>query len=150
VRSKQDYIIADKNGKQVPEKIGLKGVQREGLEYDFSILFEIDIHHFATCSKDRTQLFQSDSPFKLDSSVGEKISNWCTGISGGNNNSLSNLKKEMGIEEKISKIFDLEELHRFYKESPNGPDFIEQFTIQAEKIRNSQIKNPFNFHRNGR
>lgn len=30
IRSKQDYVISEKNGKHVPEKIGLKGVTRGG------------------------------------------------------------------------------------------------------------------------
>jgi len=29
IRSKQDYVLTDKNGKMVPEKVGLKGVTRE-------------------------------------------------------------------------------------------------------------------------
>lgn len=30
IRAKQDYVLSEKNGKQVPEKVGLKGVTREG------------------------------------------------------------------------------------------------------------------------
>jgi hypothetical protein len=50
VRSKQDYVITEKNGKQVPEKVGMKGVQRDGLEYDFTLFFELDIYNNATCT----------------------------------------------------------------------------------------------------
>jgi len=78
VRSKQEYVLTDKNGKSVPEKVGMKGVQRDGLEYDFTLVFELDIKHQAICTKDRTQLFSNKVPFTIDSSTGEKIINWCS------------------------------------------------------------------------
>ena len=61
IRSKQDYVLSEKNGKMVPEKIGLKGVTREGLDYEFTIVLELDLKHQATATKDRTQLFM-DKP----------------------------------------------------------------------------------------
>ena len=56
IRSKSDYTLTDKNGKMVPEKIGLKGIQRDGMDYEFTLVLDLDIKHQATASKDRTGL----------------------------------------------------------------------------------------------
>lgn len=143
VRSKQDYVITEKNGKQVPEKVGLKAVQRDGLEYDFSIVFDIDIYHQAHCTKDRTQLFQASDLFKINEEVGKKIAVWC-------DQSIRLLKTDEGIKQAILKIDNMEDLHQYYKNHPNSPDHIELFTEQAEKIRKSQVTQPFTFNRNGK
>ena len=55
IRSKQDYVLAEKNGKMVPEKIGLRGITREGLDYEFTLVFELDMKHNCTATKDRHQ-----------------------------------------------------------------------------------------------
>jgi len=57
IRSKQDYIISEKNGKMVPEKVGLKGVTRDNMDYEFTLVLNIDIQHNAKATKDRTGLF---------------------------------------------------------------------------------------------
>src|SRR5574344_365651 len=36
MRTKQDYVLTEKNGKMVPEKIGLKATQRDGIDYEFT------------------------------------------------------------------------------------------------------------------
>ncbi|AUD07453.1 AAA family ATPase [Spirosoma pollinicola] len=77
VRTKTDYVLTDRNGKIVPEKVGLKGIQRDGNEYEFSICFDLDIRHFATTSKDRTRLYMDQLPFQLDETVGGHIRQWC-------------------------------------------------------------------------
>ena len=77
IRSKQDYIITEKKGKQVPEKVGLKGITKEGFDYEFTLLFEINCKHFAVASKDRTGLYMDQPEFKITPSVGEVIYNWC-------------------------------------------------------------------------
>jgi hypothetical protein len=33
MRTKQDYVLQQKNGKYVPEKVGLKAVQRDGVDF---------------------------------------------------------------------------------------------------------------------
>lgn len=76
VRSKQDYAIDDDDrGKKTVKKLGLAPVQREGMEYEFTIFFDIDQDHNARASKDRTNLFK-DEVFTPSEKVGERILEW--------------------------------------------------------------------------
>lgn len=77
LRAKQDYVLSEKNGKMVPEKVGMKPIQREGVDYEFTIVFELDIRHNATASKDRTGLFMGKPEFKINSQTGKEIADWC-------------------------------------------------------------------------
>ena len=79
IRSKQDYVLTDKNGKMVPEKVGLKGVTRDGMDYEFSLVLDLDIKHQATASKDRTGLFMDKFAFAPSALTGERIRTWCMG-----------------------------------------------------------------------
>lgn len=54
MRSKQDYVLMeDGRGKQVPRKIGMAPVQREGFEYEFDVFLDMDIDNNAIVSKTR-------------------------------------------------------------------------------------------------
>lgn len=75
-RAKQDYVLQEKNGKQVPEKVGLKAVTREGLDYEMTLCFDLDIKHNATSSKDRTGLFMDKPSFLISQDTGIKIMEW--------------------------------------------------------------------------
>lgn len=77
IRSKQDYVLSERNGKQVPEKIGLKGVTRDGMDYECTIVLDIDIKHNAIASKDRTGLFMDKPEFRITPEVGKSILAWC-------------------------------------------------------------------------
>lgn len=77
IRSKQDYVLSEKNGKMVPEKVGLKGVTREGMDYELTIVFDIAINHQAKSSKDRTGLFDKTPEFIITEKTGQKILEWC-------------------------------------------------------------------------
>ena len=77
MRSKTEYILVeDEKGKKVPKKVGMAPVQREGMDYEFSLVFDVDQErHIATSSKDRTGLF--DGFFgKLTEEHGRAISEW--------------------------------------------------------------------------
>lgn len=150
VRTKQDYVITEKNGKQVPEKVGLKAVQRDGMEYDFSIVFEIDIHHQVNCTKDRTQLFAQKFPFQIDFSTGEKIKSWCD--SGDRSSPIvEKLQVEDPIEAKIQIINNLDQLYQYYRETPDKNRYLEAFSKRAEEIRKLAVAfNPFITATNGR
>ena len=77
IRSKQDYVLSEKNGKMVPEKVGMKGVTREGLDYEFTIVLELDLKHQATATKDRTGLFMDKPSFIITPDTGKTIADWC-------------------------------------------------------------------------
>lgn len=77
LRAKQDYIIHERNGRMAPEKIGLKPVQKDGIDYEFTLALELDMNHKARASKDRTGLFVGLDPFKISPKVGSHISEWC-------------------------------------------------------------------------
>ena len=77
MRVKQDYVLNLKDGKHVPEKVGLKAVQRDGVDYEFTLVLDINIKHYATASKDRTNLFADKPEFKIAADTGEQILNWC-------------------------------------------------------------------------
>lgn len=77
IRSKVDYVLSDRNGKMVPEKVGLKGITREGMDYEFTIVLDIDLKHHATASKDRTGLFSDKPQFVITEATGELIKDWC-------------------------------------------------------------------------
>ena len=77
LRAKQDYIIHDRNGRMSPEKVGLKPVQKEGIDYEFTLALELDMHHKAKASKDRTGLFMDKDPFQVTPATGQALAKWC-------------------------------------------------------------------------
>lgn len=72
IRSKTDHIIND--SRQVV-KVGLAPVQRDGIEYEFSTVFDISASHLASVNKDRTALF-GDTPFKISPDIGARLRKW--------------------------------------------------------------------------
>ncbi len=77
MRSKTDYVMEENGkGKQAPRKIGLAPVQREGMDYEFTVVFDVDqSKHVATVSKDRTDLFNGFCEV-LTESHGAKMREW--------------------------------------------------------------------------
>lgn len=76
VRGKDEYILEDKNGKQVPKKVGLGFKQRDGVEYEYTLTFNIEQDtHIATSTKDNTHLFEGRYE-KLTAKDGEALYDW--------------------------------------------------------------------------
>jgi hypothetical protein len=76
MRAKQEYVLeTNDKGKQTPKKVGLAPVQREGMEYEFTVMLDIDMHHVASASKDRTGLFDGQL-FKISEDTGKTLLNW--------------------------------------------------------------------------
>lgn len=78
LRSKQDYVLTEnEKGKMAPEKVGMKAIQRDGTDYELTLMFELDIKHNAVTTKDRTGLFSNRLPFQITEDTGKEILNWC-------------------------------------------------------------------------
>lgn len=111
IRAKQDYVLNERNGKIVPEKIGLKGITREGLDYECSLVLELDMKNNARSSKDRTSLFNNQPEFKITEAVGQRILFWC------NEGDVSNEQGGQGnLLERINDCKSLAELLKLYKQ----------------------------------
>jgi hypothetical protein len=76
MRSSTEWVVGDKNGKSVPEKIGLKPEQGKGIEFEFDLLVELDQKHQATVTKDRTGKFQDEVIDKPGEGFGAALYDW--------------------------------------------------------------------------
>jgi hypothetical protein len=76
MRTKTAYDVVDDNGKKKPIKVGLAPVQRDGLEYEFTAVFDLSVEgHIATAAKDRTRLFDGKHWLPVVG-TGERLRAW--------------------------------------------------------------------------
>lgn len=80
LRAKTEYVLEkdERTGKNVPRKIGLAPVQRDGLEYEFDIVGEINQEHFMTIQKTRCSALAGEIIEKPGAELGKKILAWLT------------------------------------------------------------------------
>lgn len=146
IRSKQDYVLSEKNGKMVPEKIGLKGVTREGLDYEFTIVLELDLKHMATSTKDRTQLFMDKPSFIITPDTGKTIKAWCE--SGAAPTPAATSVEE--LRDMVRNTVTVEALTALYRTYPETSKLlIPEFNKRKQEIVNSRIVTTQNFSPNG-
>ena len=130
MRSKQDYVLVEKNGKQVPEKVGLKAISREGTDYEFTLVFELNLHHQATATKDRTSLFMGNSSFVPTEAIGAQIAQWCNeGI--------------VDFTARINACKSVDELIVLYQQSPEYQDqYAQYFTNKKNQLQTIPFTQP--------
>lgn len=139
MRTKQDYVLNQKDGKYIPEKVGLKAVQRDGVDYEFTLVFDIDSKHFAVASKDRTNLFSGKPEFTINSATGKKILEWCN-----DGETLEDTRL------KIQNCKDLEQLRALYQQYYSTQELAPDFKLQKETIEaKTRLLNPQKFSQNG-
>lgn len=82
MRSKTEYVMhEERSGKAVPRKVGLAPVQRDGIEYEFSTVFDVAMDHAAVTTKDRTGLFDGLAEL-LTERHGQRLRQWLEGADG--------------------------------------------------------------------
>lgn len=148
IRSKQEYVLSEKNGKQVPEKVGLKGVTRDGMDYEFTLVFEIDIKNNAIATKDRTSIFKGTPEFVITSKTGKKILDWC-------NDGDKEVDNSNDVFQRINSCKSIDELLQLYYQQPSdNPTVLNAFSekrAELEKLPTpSQLIDPTNIKPNGK
>ncbi len=112
MRTKTAYDMVDDNGKKKPIKIGLAPVQREGLEYEFTTVFDLAVEsHVATASKDRTRLFDGEH-FAPSVKTGELLREW---LMTGKDPTEESRKQLMTFKTAVTKITEVPELARWWR-----------------------------------
>lgn len=114
IRTKQDYVLVEKNGKQVPEKVGLKSIQRDDLEYDLTLVFDLDIKNHATASKDRTGLFFGKPEITLSIIISQMLQEWCNS---GSEISVNDISDRISNCKSIAELLQLYNMYPEYKTS---------------------------------
>jgi hypothetical protein len=100
MRSKTAWEVQkdERTGKTKPVKIGLAPVQRDGLEYEFSVVLDLSLEgHVATASKDRTSLFDNQY-FVPSVETGKHLQDW-----------LSKEEKPLSSQQYMPSPFDIKE-----------------------------------------
>ena len=122
----------------VPEKVGLKGIQRDGIDFEFTIVFDLDIKHFATASKDRTGLFMDKPAYVITPKTGERILQWC--------NFGTTLDEVIRMVQQSKDIIELRNLLIKY---PEYRKKIEPLAIARKEELNAEIINKTKLGNNG-
>ena len=130
MRVKQDYVLSQKNGKMIPEKVGLKEIQRNDVSYEFTIVFDIDTAHSAKATKDRTGLFVNKPDFKIGPSTGARIKDWCGQIS---------WKSREEIRKEIKQCVNIEALRHVYSKYPELQNEIKPLILEKKR----ELENAF-------
>lgn len=75
-RSKTETAQVEENGRKKVAKLGMKTEQRDGFEYEFTVVFDISHEtHYAVPSKDRTRLFGGDAE-QITEDTGKRLLAW--------------------------------------------------------------------------
>ena len=80
LRVKTEYVVEkDEKGNAVPKKIGLSPVQRDGIEYEFDILADMDMSHNFIVSKTRMNSLKDLVVNEPGNAIGARIRAWLDG-----------------------------------------------------------------------
>lgn len=79
LRSKMEHAIEkDDKGKTTIRKVGMAPIMRDGIEYEFTLVLDLDMQHQAVSSKDRTRMFDGKI-IEITEEVGGDLAKWLAG-----------------------------------------------------------------------
>lgn len=78
LRTKTDYVVEkdEKTGRSAPRKIGLAPVQREGVEYEFDVIGELNLDQDLTVTKSRAPELSGTVTRRPGADFGKALAAW--------------------------------------------------------------------------
>jgi hypothetical protein len=145
-RAKTEYVLEkNREGKDVPRKVGLAPIQREGMEYEFTIFFDLSANHLASSSKDRTGLFDSRPPFIPTPEIGKELLEWLeSGV-----DPLEGQKATLEVlTARIEQVQNIFELRNWWKKHQDEiqtlPETLRDQLIEVKEVKKSQFEDKGN------
>lgn len=75
-RSKMEYAQVEKDGRKKVEKLGLAPITRDGAEYEFDIVLDMDLEHTGLITKSRARTLADSVHKKPGATLAKAISDW--------------------------------------------------------------------------
>lgn len=77
LRSKMEYEqVKDENGKSIVRKIGLAPIQRQGMEYEFTLFCDMEVNHSIVVSKTRSKPMTDATAQEPDETFWKPFADW--------------------------------------------------------------------------
>jgi len=77
MRSKTEYVLeTNSRGQQVPRKVGMAPIQRAGMEYEFTVVGDMDLDHRIVISKSRYEPLQDSVETKPTAEFFQPFVDW--------------------------------------------------------------------------
>jgi AAA domain len=76
MRSKTKYVLEEHNGRQMPKQVGMELVQRDGIEYEWDIVGELDKENTLVITKSRCKALSGKSFAQPGAELGEAVKTW--------------------------------------------------------------------------
>lgn len=130
MRTKTAYEVIEEGGKKKPVKIGLAPIQRDGLEYEFTLVMDLTTEgHIATATKDRTGLFDGQH-FPPTVETGEALREW---LETGADPTAESKKILRRLKAQVGKIESVPRLNDWWRK--NAPEIAQLVREDAEKLK---------------
>lgn len=134
MRAKTEYVQSESDGKTTIEKVGLAPIQRDGLEYEFTLVMDLSMDHVASTSKDRTSMFDG-TYFTPSVETGRQIKDWFEGGKGEPTNKGTQSVKDK-MDERVEKPRIITKLTEGYKSCSDE----DKKKAIREKLKEMKIK----------
>lgn len=77
MRAKTEYVLEEgKNGKKTPRKVGMAPIQRDGMEYEFDVVADMDLDHNMIISKSRCSALADEVFARPTAAVADTLRAW--------------------------------------------------------------------------
>ena len=109
-RGKDEWVLEEKNGKQVPKKVGLGSQTDKDISYEMMLSLQLDQDtHIAHADKDNTGLWGEDRFSVITAKDGEALYDWCE-------NGVVEEKKAPPIQKSEDIVIDTEDIESLKKQ----------------------------------